>query len=56
MIIEIEIMKADGSGPTLSSESNHMIDFSGKGKHTELDFSILEFEVVKELVDTPLLI
>ena len=49
-------MKADGSGPTLTDESNHLIDCSGKGKHTELDFSILEFEVVKELVDTPLLI
>ena len=55
MHIEIGIVKADGTG-SMHQKTNHAIDFSGKGQHSIIDFSVLEFEVNKEMVDTPLLI
>ena len=57
MVLEIGIVKVDGSG-SMKTTSNHAMAFKlGKtSNHVGMDFAVLEFEIDKELVDEPLLI
>lgn len=56
MVLEIGIAKADGTG-AMNNKGNHFLHFD-KGRHSGalVDFAVLEFEVVSELVNEPMLI
>ena len=56
MSIEVGIVKADGTGKMMT-KSNHFMHFKKKdGTGAQIDFGVLEFEVVSELVNEPLLV
>ena len=56
MHLEVGMGRADGSG-SMKAETNHILHLDEEnGAHAVIDFSVMEFEVTKELVDVPLLV